>query len=382
MLKFVFAPDSFKGSLSAMEICDMLTKAAKRHFPEAETKSLPVADGGEGTVDALVPATGGEKEMVQVTGPMGEKVQTEFGVLPDKRIVVMEMAQASGLALVPAGELNPLKASSFGTGEMLAVALDKGFRHILLGIGGSATNDGGMGMLTALGARFFDEKGEKLVGSGAELERVKAVDFSNLHRAFSQAEITVLCDVSNPLLGETGATAIYGPQKGADAKMRVALERGMVQYAAVVSKAVDHDIANFPGAGAAGGMGAALKGVLGAKLMPGIAAVLDTMGFEEWIEDANLVITGEGRIDGQSIRFGKVAAGVAKRCAKMNVPVIAIAGGMADGAEELYTLAEASIITTINAAMPVEEAMQNAHTLFENAADRLFRMLKIGRRLG
>lgn len=378
MMKFIFAPDSFKGSLSAVEICALLTAAAEKHFPGVDAVSIPVADGGEGTVDALVTACGGTRETVCVTGPMGEAEEAAYGVLDDGQTAVLEMAQASGLAMVAAGDLDPMRATSQGIGEMLRHALDKGFRRVLIGIGGSATNDGGMGFLAALGARFFDGAGARLRGCGAELGRVARADLSALHPALPMATITVLCDVNNPLLGAHGATAIYGPQKGVNEKSFPVLEAGMARYAAVMRDALGRDIAGFPGAGAAGGMGAALAGVLGAKLLPGIAAVLDTVGFDEKLRGASLVITGEGRIDGQSIRFGKVPAGVAERCARQKVPVIAIVGGMSGGAEALYDIAQASIMTTINGAMPVETAMHEARPLFEGAADRMFRMLKIG----
>lgn len=378
MQKFIFAPDSFKGSLTAIEICELLTEAAARHFPQTSVQSIPVADGGEGTVDALVLAAGGRKESVWVTGPMGEPVCASYGILPDGQTAVMEMAQASGLALVQAGQLSPLRATSLGFGETLCHVLDKGFRKATIGIGGSATNDGGMGMLTALGARFTDEEGNRLIGSGEELGKVAYLDMSAMHPALFSTEITVLCDVNNPLLGVNGATYVYGPQKGANAESLPILETGMAHYAVLVAGVTGKDIASFPGAGAAGGMGAALAGVLGARLKPGIAAVLDTVGFDDCLRDASLVITGEGRMDGQSIRFGKVPAGVAERCASKGVPVVAIVGGMADGAEALYDLAEASIMTTINAAMSIESAMRNARPLFESAADRMFRILKIG----
>lgn len=379
--KFVFAPDSFKGSLSAAEICGMLTAAAGRHFPDAATVSIPVADGGEGTVEALLLAAGGRRATVRVTGPLGGNVDAVYGVLPDGRTAVLEMAQASGLGLAPAGRLDPMRAASTGTGEMLRHALDGGLRRILIGIGGSATNDGGMGMLTALGARFSDDGGERLSGSGSELARVADADLSNLHPALAETEITVICDVNNPLLGERGATYVYGPQKGAGASALALLERGMTRYAGVLSRAAGRDIADIPGAGAAGGVGAALAGVLGAVLLPGISVVLDAVHFDEQIRDASLVITGEGRMDGRSIRYGKVPAGVAERCARQNVPVIAIVGGLSEGAEALYDLAEASVMTTINAAMSVDEAMRDARGLFIGAADRVFRMLRIGMRL-
>lgn len=377
-MHFLFAPDSFKGSLSAMRICELLTEAAARHFPGATTRSIPVADGGEGTVHALVMATGGRMKAVNVTGPMGEKTTASFGILGDGETAVLEMAEASGLPLVAANARNPLRASSFGTGEMIRHVLGLGYRKLLIGIGGSATNDGGMGMLTALGVRFADASGHKLVGSGAELAQAAALDMSGLLPALAEAEIAVMSDVSNPLLGQQGATYVYGPQKGADEGMLLALEEGMASYAALLEKTLGRDVASPPGAGAAGGMGAALSGVLGATMQPGIAAVLDAVGFDAQLQEASLVITGEGRMDGQSIRFGKVPAGVAARCRAQGVPVVAIVGGMAAGAEALYDMAEASIMTTINAAMDTSEAMRDAETLFAGAADRMFRLLKIG----
>lgn len=377
-MKFVFAPDSFKGSLSAAQICALLTDAAARHFPRAVIRNLPVADGGEGTVEALVLATGGRTETVEVTGPMGNPVRAAYGILGDGETVVVEMAQASGLPLVTPGEANPLKATSLGTGEVIAHVLRAGYRKLIVGIGGSATNDGGMGMLTALGACFYDRTGAQLTGSGGELARAARLDMTGMLPELARAEFTVMSDVSNPLLGPNGATYVYGPQKGAGADTLPILEAGMARYAALLAGETGKDIAGFPGAGAAGGMGAALAGVLGATLKPGIAAVLDAVGFDDHLRDASLVITGEGRMDGQSIRFGKVPAGVAQRCAKKGVPVVAIVGGMEDGAEALYDLAESSIITTINGAMPIESAMRNAGSLFEGAADRMFRMLKIG----
>lgn len=380
MMKFVFAPDSFKGSLTAERVCALLAQAVAEHFPQAATDSIPVADGGEGTVDALVFSTGGQTAEVTVTGPMGDPVKATYGILGDGETAILEMAQASGLPLVR-GEKNPLLATSYGTGELLAHVLAAGHRRLYIGIGGSATNDGGMGMLSALGARFMDEHGAALQGSGGALGRVAAVDLSGLLPALRAAELTVISDVTNVLLGEDGATAVYGPQKGVTPETFAQLEAGMANYAGVLEGALGKQIRDLPGAGAAGGMGAALGGVLGAEIRSGISTVLDIAGFDARVRDASLVITGEGRIDGQSIRFGKVAAGVAKRCAPLGVPVIAIVGGMADGAEGLYDLAEASIMTTINAAMEVDHAMAHAEALFRSAADRMFRMLKIGGRL-
>ncbi len=380
-MKFIFAPDSFKGSLSAMEICDILEKVTARHFPGCETLSVPVADGGEGTVDALLRAMGGERIRTRVTGPMFAPETAEWGLLPDGKTAVMEMAQASGLPYVPADQRDPRKATSLGTGEMIAEAVKRGVRNILIGIGGSATNDGGLGMLAALGARFTDAEGNPVLPVGGEMIRVAAADFSGLMPELRETAFTVICDVSNPLLGPDGATFIYGPQKGAVPEIRDELEEGMAHYAAVVGRTIGKDIANFPGAGAAGGLGAALKGVLGAELKSGIDAVLDAVDFDAKLEGVDLAVTGEGRIDGQSVRFGKVPVGVARRCAARGVPVLAIVGGIGDGAEGLFDLCKSTIQATVPGPISLEKAMADAPALYEAAADRIFRAIRIGMNL-
>ena len=377
-MKFIFAPDSFKGSLSALECCDILERVTAKIFPGTETVSVPVADGGEGTVDALLRAMGGKRMSVRVTGPLFEEETAEWGLLPDGRTAVMEMAQASGLPYVPADRKDPRNATSLGTGEMICDALKQGVRRILIGIGGSATNDGGIGMLTALGAKFTDENGEDVKPVGGEIKKVVHADFSSLLPELSETEITVICDVTNPLLGENGATWIYGPQKGATPEIRDELESGMARFAEVVSAAYGRDIASFPGAGAAGGLGAALGGVLDAKLKSGIDAVLDAVDFESKLDGASLAITGEGRIDGQSVRFGKVPVGVAKRCAAKGIPTVAIVGGIGDGAEGLFDLCESTIMTTVSGPLSLEKAMAEAPQLYEYAAERLLRAVRIG----
>ena len=380
-MKFLFAPDSFKGSLTALQITDILEKVARRHFPGVETVSIPVADGGEGTTDALLRAACGQKYRLPVTGPLFEPEEASWGLLGDGETAVMEMAQASGLPYVPEAHKDPRNTTSFGTGEMIRNAIQMGATKLLIGIGGSATNDGGMGMLAALGARFTDENGEMVSPVGGSLIKVAKADFSALMPELKDVGLTVICDVTNPLLGENGATFIYGPQKGAVGEIRDELEAGMAHYAQVVSEAVGRDIAGFPGAGAAGGLGAALGGVLGATLKSGIDAVLEAVGFDEKLKGVDLVVTGEGRIDGQSVRFGKVPVGVAKRCAEHNIPVLAIVGGIGDGAEGLFELCESTIQTTTPGPIPLEKAMAEAPRLYEAAADRLFRAVKIGARL-
>ena len=381
-MKLLFAPDSFKGSLTAVECCDILERVAARVFPGAETVSVPAADGGEGTVDALLRAMGGTRKHTAVTGPLFERETAEWGLLADGGTAVLEMAQASGLPYVPADRRDPRQTTSLGTGEMIADALKQGARRLLIGIGGSATNDGGIGMLTALGAEFYDQDGHPVRPVGGELGRVARADFSGLMPALKETEITVICDVTNPLLGREGATWIYGPQKGATPAIRDELETGMARYAEVVSRAVGRDIAGFPGAGAAGGLGAALGGVLGARLKSGIDAVLDAVRFDGKLDGVDLVVTGEGRMDGQSVRFGKVPVGVARRCAAKGIPVLALVGGIGEGAEGLFDLCESTIQTTVPGPISLTEAMKNAAPLYESAAERLFRAVKIGMAIG
>ncbi|MBQ9299414.1 MAG: glycerate kinase [Clostridia bacterium] len=376
-MKFIFAPDSFKGSLTALECCDILERVTARIFPGTDTVAVPVADGGEGTVDALLRAMGGKRMVTHVTGPLFERETAVWGLLSDGT-AVMEMAQASGLPYVPEDRKDPRKATSLGTGEMIAVAVKAGVRNILIGIGGSATNDGGIGMLAALGARFTDGEGKDVEPIGGEIKNVQNADFSGLLPELRKTAITVICDVTNPLLGENGATFIYGPQKGATPAIRDELEAGMAHYAAVVEKAIGRDISSFPGAGAAGGLGATLGGVLGAQLKSGIDAVLDAVNFDRKLEGVSLAITGEGRIDGQSVRFGKVPVGVARRCAAKGIPTLAIVGGIGEGAEGLFDLCESTIMTTVSGPMSLEKAMADAPALYEYAAERLLRAVRIG----
>lgn len=379
-MKLIFASDSFKGSLSAVRIAQLLKAEAEVCFPGVETVSVPVADGGEGTVDALLLALGGERRTVRVTGPLGTPVNAVYGLTPGG-IAVMEMAQASGLPL--AQRRDPLHATSRGTGEMIAHALQAGCRKILLGIGGSATNDCGMGMLSALGARFPQENGQEAPDGGEGLSLVARADLSGLMPELRQAEITVICDVSNPLLGPTGATAVYGPQKGVTPDIYPALEMGMKHFANVLEVTLGRDISTMPGSGAAGGLGAALGGVLGATLKRGIDAVLDTVGFDALLEGADLIITGEGCMDEQSVSYGKVVSGIANRAETHHVPVCAIVGSMKPGAETFMDASAGhSVMTTVNAVMPLEHALRDAEALYRSAARRLFRLIAIGREIG
>lgn len=375
-MKFLFASDSFKGSLTSQQIMAILDETAKKHFPDCETVGLPIADGGEGTVDAVIAAVKGSMETVTVHGPLMEEAHASYGRINEKSAVI-EMAAASGLPMVPADQKNPLKTTSVGTGEMIRDALDKGFREISIAIGGSATNDGGMGAMTALGVRFLDKEGNELCGAGEDLEKVVSIDVSGIHPAVKDTVFTVMCDVNNPLTGERGATYTFGMQKGADEEKLKVLESGMKNYAAVIKEQLGIDVDGIPGAGAAGGLGAALKVFLNANLKSGIETVLDLIEFDACLEGSSLVITGEGRMDWQSA-FGKVPSGVGLRCKAKNIPVIAIVGGMGKKAQDLYEYGICSIIPTVNSPMAVEEAMEHAVELYTDAADRMFRILKTG----
>lgn len=378
-MKFLFASDSFKGTLSSGQIIGILRESAERIFPGCESVGVPVADGGEGTVDAVIAAVGGTRREMEVHGPLMESVRASYGVFHGDSAVI-EMAAASGLPLVPAEKRNPLYTTTFGTGELLKDALDAGYRKIAVAIGGSATNDGGMGAMRALGVRFLDAQGNELSGNGEDLERVADIDISGLHSAVREADITVMCDVTNPLTGPDGATYTFGKQKGATPEILDRLEAGMENYVAVIRRRLGVDASSMAGAGAAGGLGAALCVFLHATLKSGIETVLDLIEFDRLLDGVSLVVTGEGQIDWQSA-FGKVPGGIGMRCKRAGIPVVAIAGGMGAGAEQLYEYGIESIIPTINGAMELEEALERAEELYAGAADRMFRMIRAGMRM-
>ncbi len=377
-MKILLAPDSFKGTLSSIKVINILEKVAKQHFPDIEIIKVPIADGGEGTVDSLIAALGGEYRAVNVCGPLrGQKVQAKYGII-NGCTAVIEMAQASGLFLVKPEQRNPLVATSFGTGEIIKAALDEGIRDFIIGIGGSATNDGGIGAAQALGAKFLDSNGENVGPGGGELLKIRKIDLSELDQRIKDSRITVICDVTNPLTGPNGATAVYGPQKGVNtSEFFDILENGMKNYEKLILETFGLDMSAIPGSGAAGGMGATMVAIFGATLKPGIVTMLDFVNFDDLIKDVNLVITGEGKIDGQSV-YGKVPVGIAERCKQKNVSVVAITGGMGKDAKEVYKFGIDSIMPAINNDMCLEEALSRAEELLEDAADRMFRFIKVG----
>lgn len=379
-MKFLFASDSLKGTLSSDDTGRLLAKAAKEVFPACICESIPVADGGEGTADAVIQAVQGQKIQVNAQDPLMQTRETYYGKLDENRAII-EMALASGYALVPAEKRNPLYTSSYGTGELIRDALDRGFRNITIAIGGSATNDGGMGCMRALGVRFLDRAGRELMGNGSDLGCLAAIDDSGLDPRIADAVFTVMCDVTNPLCGENGATYTFGPQKGATPEILERLERGMENYRDILIRTYDMNPDTIPGSGAAGGLGAALLVFLRAQLKSGIETVLDLIEFDRRLKGVSLVVTGEGCTDWQSC-YGKVVQGVGDRCRKHNVPAVALVGGMGEGAEQIYEHGIRSIVTTINGIMPPKEAFKNAEILYYQAALRLFRLLKTGMELG
>lgn len=379
-MKFLFASDSFKGTLSSEKIIELLTQSANEIFPGCETAGTLIADGGEGTVDAVIAMTKGSMIEVPVHGPLMEETKAVYGRINENSAII-EMAAASGLPMVPAELRNPLNTTTYGTGEMIRDALDKGFRNISIALGGSATNDGGMGAMAALGVRFYDKDGNLLQGVGSDLAKVARVDVSGIHPAVAETKFTVMCDVNNPLTGPDGATYTFGKQKGGTPEILDQLEAGMKSYAAVVGEALGMDIDHIAGAGAAGGLGAAVCGFLNATLKSGIETVLDLIDFDAMLEGVDVVVTGEGRIDWQSA-FGKVPSGIGMRCKNKGIPAVAIVGGMGTGAEKIYEFGVESIIPTINGAMDIEEALERAEELYKGAADRMFRFLKVGMSIG
>lgn len=378
-MKFLFASDSFKGTLSSRRTAELLTRAAQEIFPDCECRCLEVADGGEGTTEAVLSAAGGRRMEAMVCGPLWERRKACYAAL-DGRRAVMEMAAASGLPLVPAELRDPRNTTSYGTGELIRDALDKGFRDLSIAIGGSATNDGGIGCMRALGVRFLDEDGNELSGCGGDLIKIRSIDRSGLDPRLRDTHVTVMCDVTNPLCGENGATRTFGKQKGGTPEILDELEAGMENYRELLRREFGIDMDEEPGAGAAGGLGAALLSFLRAELRSGIETVLDLIEFDKKLEGVSLVVTGEGRADWQSA-FGKVMQGVGRRCLRQGVPAVAIVGSMGDGAEQIFDYGIESMITTVNGVMPLEEALERAEELYLGAARRLFRMLRAARSL-
>ncbi|MHC1481199.1 glycerate kinase [Frateuria aurantia] len=380
-MRILIAPDSYKESLSAAAVAAAIEAGFREIWPQAHYRCLPMADGGEGTVDAMLDAMGGHRLSATVSGPLGELVLAEFGLLADGRTAVMEMAAASGLALVAEGQRNPLEASSRGTGELIGAALDAGARHLILGIGGSATNDGGCGAAQALGVRFLDAAGTALTGPPMSwLDRLARIDVSHRDPRLAGTTLEVACDVDNPLLGPNGASAIFGPQKGADPAMVAQLDQRLACLADRIAADLAIDVHQLAGGGAAGGMGAGAVALLGGHLRSGVEIVSGTVDLAAAVREADLVVTGEGRIDGQSIH-GKTPVGVAKVAKQYGRPVIAIAGALGEGYQAVLEAGIDAVFSTANQGLSRQQMFERAATSVQAVAREIAAGLRLGTRL-
>lgn len=379
-MRIVIAPQAFKGSVGAKAAAEALAKGWWRVFPQDECILVPVADGGDGTLEALVAATEGHYEEAQVTGPLGQRVVARWGVLGDGQTAVLETAQACGLVLVPPHQRDPRRTTTYGVGELFRAALDKGFRRFIVGIGGSATNDGGAGMAQALGIRLVDSRGQDLPWGGEALLQLEHIDLSGRDPRIAQSQIIVAVDVTNPLCGPQGAAAVYGPQKGATPAMVPLLDRALAHLAEVLQRDLGKDVAHVPGAGAAGGMGAGMVAFLDARLEWGADIVLEAVRLEERLEGADLVLGGEGQIDFQTA-FNKAPAAVARRAKAKGIPVIVFVGGLGKGYHDAYTVGIDAVVPIVPGPMALEEAMRRGEELLADAAERTARLLTVGKRL-
>jgi len=377
-MKVIIAPQGFKGGISGLEAAKAIARGVLAAVPEAETVLLPVADGGDGTLHALVDATGGEIFTCTVTGPINQQVEAQWGVMGDGRTAVIEMAKASGLAMLPTQRRNPRTTTTLGTGQLLREASEKGFSRVIIGLGGSATNDAGAGMATALGAKFLDASGNPLPPGGAALARLDRVDTSGMIESLSGIEIVGATDVTNPLCGPTGASAIFGPQKGATEEVVAELDAALLNFAQIVKRDTGQDVLDIPGAGAAGGLGAGLIAFAGAKLQSGIDMVCQMLDFDRHLEGADLVFTGEGRVDLSTV-FDKAPVGVARHAKAHGVPTVLLAGSLGDGHEQLYDHGVASVLCISDGAMSFQQALGRTGDMLQGTAERAVRLFLTGR---
>jgi glycerate kinase len=381
-MKIILAPDSFKGNLTSLQVAAAFEKGIKRVLPKANCIKVPMADGGEGTVQSLVDATGGKFIRKRVTGPAGSPVSARYGMLADGETSVIEMAEASGLPLVSGKQMNPLKTTTYGTGELILDAAKRGAKKIIIGIGGSATNDGGVGMAQALGVRFINKQGSEITetGAGGMLDKIAHIDMKDINPLVKKLKIIVASDVNNPLCGKTGASAVFGPQKGATPAMVKILDTNLKDLANIIKTDLKKDVVNLKGAGAAGGLGAGLVAFAGARMKSGIDIVLEATNIAQHIKGSDLVITGEGRVDFQTA-FGKTPSGVAKAARKHHVPTIAIGGGITDDANGVFMHGIDGLESACARDMSLDEAIANSKQHLANAAERVIRLILIGKKL-
>ena len=377
MEKILLVPDSFKGTLSSRQVCQVMAGQLRRFFPQAQVKSIPVADGGEGSVEAFLAAAGGERRTRTVTGPVGEPVEAFYGILGDGRTAVIEMAACAGLPLAE-GRLNPERATTYGVGELLLAAKEAGCTKAILGLGGSCTNDGGAGAAAALGGKFTRADGAAFIPTGGTLGEIAALDVSPVAQALQGMELTAMCDIDNPLYGDAGAAAVFAPQKGADAAMVARLDAGLRHLGQVATRCLGRDFSHLPGAGAAGGLGFGMAAFCGAQLRMGIDAVLDAVGFDSLLPGTDVVFTGEGKIDSQSA-WGKVVSGVAARCRKAGVPVVAVVGQIGQGFEEMYQQGLTAVFSINRAAQPFAESRFHAGENLALTMENIARLLAASR---
>lgn len=378
-MKIVIAPQAFKGSISALDAAEAMRKGIVAVFPDADAVLVPVADGGDGTLETLVEGSGGEIREATVTGPLGERRAAQWGAMGDGVTAVIEMARTSGLALVPLDRRDPLNATTYGLGEIVQYALDDGFRRFIMGIGGSATNDAGAGMAQALGVRLLDAAGDELPHGGAALTNLSRIDMAGIDPRVTESSFLVACDVSNPLTGPEGASAIYGPQKGATPEMVQTLDSALLHFSEIVQHDIGADVNDLQGAGAAGGLGGGMVAFLDAELRAGVDIVLDTVALDTALEGADLVLTGEGALDYQTV-YSKAPIGVAERAKRFGIPVIAIAGTLGDRYRLVHEHGIDAAVAITNAPMNLEEASSRAAELIADAAEQAARMMKVGGR--
>lgn len=375
-MKIVIASDSFKESMSAVEVCQGIEEGFRRIWPSSDFVKIPIGDGGEGTALSLVNATGGKVIQLPVTDPLGNRVNGFYGLSGDGKTAFIEMAAASGLHLVPATSRNPMIAATTGTGELIADALNRGVEQILLGLGGSATNDGGIGMANALGVRFLDETGHELPPRPDMLDKLASIDITSLDPRLKNVRIEAACDVDNPLTGEKGASVVFGPQKGATEEMVKILDRNLANYAGILEKCLGKSIKDIPGAGAAGGLGAAVIAFLDGELKKGIDIVLDVVNFDDYLRDADLVITGEGKIDSQTA-YGKAPAGVAKRAKKYDIPVIAVAGSLGADYEAVFDHGIDAVFSIVQGVTTLPDALKHGPENLVKTCENIARLLQV-----
>lgn len=375
-MNILICPDSFKGSATSLEAADYISRGVKKVFPEAVITKLSVADGGEGTVESILHNCPGTMVTCRVTGPNNHPVDASYALL-DSGIAIIEMAEASGITLIDKNSPDPMGANTYGTGELILSALNNGCNKIIIGIGGSATTDGGTGMAKALGYRFFDNEDNEITLGGAGLNNLHYIDMSGVDKRIFDIEVTVACDVNNPLYGERGAASVYAPQKGADQLMVEILDQGLRKLHSVVKNELGFSSALIPGAGAAGGLGFGLLTFCKAELQSGITTVIDTINFDYYLKKCDLIITGEGRIDGQSVN-GKVPVGIGERAKKRGIPVIVITGGIGGKLETVYEYGISSVISTVNSPMTLSDAIERTEQLMIDAAESVMRIVNVG----